>query len=157
MRKIRAVLDTSAFIYLQDFSIFEEIYTVPEVFEEVKDRGSKLKLSGLNVVVLEPSEESVKEVEKVAAQTGDIEKMSRTDIKILSLAVEKNLPIISDDRCVQNVARKLGLQFLSMFNPSIRKLIAWEYFCPFCGKVFSKGKEKCDVCGGSLKRRPKKN
>ena len=150
---MKVVLDTSAIIYLSDFRKFEEIFTVEEVLEEVKDRISSLKLSSLNLKVEEPERESLEIVKNAARETGDLEKLSETDLKVIALAKEKDCTIISDDRSVQNVAEKLGIKYISIFSKKISKLIAWGKYCKNCKKFFE-GKV-CPVCGSKLVRRPK--
>ncbi len=148
MFSMKVVLDTSGLIYLNDFRSFEEIFTVPEVLEEVKDKITSLKLSGLKIKIIKPSEEKVKEIEKNAKETGDLEKLSKTDIKILALAKEKKLTIISDDRSIQNVAEKLRIKYISVFSKKISRLIIWRKYCKNCKKFFEDF--YCPVCGGKL-------
>ncbi|MEM5800450.1 MAG: ribonuclease VapC [Candidatus Aenigmatarchaeota archaeon] len=151
---MRVVIDTSGLIYLNYFRTFEEIFTVPEVIEEVKDRLTSLKVSGLNLKVENPSRESIKEVKKIAKETGDLEKLSKTDLKLLALAKEKELVIVSDDRNVQNVAEKIGIKYISIFSKKITKLITWKKYCKNCKKFFQ-GKV-CPICGMKLIKIPKK-
>src|SRR4030042_5690148 len=101
---MKVVLDTSAIIYLNDFRKFDEIITVQEVVEEVKDKVSSMKLSGLRFKVVEPSKEEIDEIKKIAKETGDLEKLSITDIKVLALAKEKTCSVISDERNGKNIA-----------------------------------------------------
>jgi UPF0271 protein len=151
---MKVALDTSGLIYLNDFRNFEEIFTVPEVLEEVKDKITSLKLSILKFKVVKPSEEIEKEIEKVAKDTGDLEKLSKTDIKILALAKEKKLTIISDDRSIQNVAEKLRIKYISIFSKKISRLIIWRKYCKNCKKFFEGF--YCPACGGKLKKIVKK-
>jgi endoribonuclease Nob1 len=148
---MKVVLDTSAIIYLNDFRKFDEILTVQEVVEEVKDKVSSMKLSGLRFKVIEPSKTSIDEIKKIAKETGDLEKLSNTDIKVLALAKEKNCTVISDDRNVQNIAEKLNIKYVSIYNEKITKLIVWKKFCRNCRKKYEKG-NVCSVCGAELIR-----
>lgn len=150
---MRVVLDTSAIIYLNDFRKFDEILTVQEVIDEVKDRISEMKLSGLIFKVAEPSIAVIEEIKKTAKETGDLKKLSPTDMKVLALAKENNLVIISDDRNIQNVAEKLKIKYLSLFSTRITKLLTWKNFCKNCEKIYEKG-SYCEVCGGRLVRVP---
>jgi UPF0271 protein len=152
---MKVVLDTSAIIYLNDFRMFEKIFTVKEVIEEVKDKISTVKLSGLNPKIIEPSTKAVEDVKKAARETGDLEGLSQTDLKVLALAKEKNLTIISDDRSIQNVAEKLGISYISVFVKKITKLIIWKKFCKNCREYYEKG-NSCKICGGKLIRVAKK-
>jgi UPF0271 protein len=151
---MRVILDTSAIIYLNDFRSFDEIFTVENVLEEVKDRVSSMKVSVLELKVVEPEKKFLKQVEEVAKDLGDLEKLSETDKKILAVGLEKNCTIVSDDRNIQNVAEKMGVEYISVFSEKITKLITWKYFCPNCKKFFDQ-KDECPVCGEKLKRIPK--
>lgn len=152
---MRVVLDTSAIIYLQDFRKFGEIFTTDSVINEVKDKISAMKLQVMNIKVVEPSRKSVDEVKNVASGTGDLEKLSQTDIGVLALAKELEATIISDDRNVQNVAKKIGIEYISVFNKGIKELFTWRKFCPNCKKYFGNEMNVCPVCGSKLKRVPK--
>lgn len=151
---MRVVLDTSAIIYLNDFRNFDEMFTVQEVVEEVKDRISSMKLSGLRLKVAEPSKKTVDEIKDAAEETGDLKKLSATDIKVLALAKEIGGVVISDDRNVQNVAEKIGMKCISAFSKKITRLITWKNYCKSCKRYFDK--EVCPVCGSKLARVPSK-
>jgi UPF0271 protein len=150
---MRVALDTSAIIYLNDFRQFEEIFTLQEILEELRDKVSLMKLSGLKLKVIEPSLNSVKDVKTMAKETGDLEKLSESDIKLLALAKEKKLVIISDDYSIQNVAEKMHIKYLSTFLKPITKLIKWRKFCKNCKKFYEKG-DVCKKCGAKLIRLP---
>jgi len=152
---MRVVLDTSSLIYLSDFRKFEEIFTVNSVIKEVKDRITALKLSGLELKIVEPKIESINEIKKTAKLTSDLERLSKTDIEVLAAAKEKNCTIISDDKSIQNVAEKLGINYISIFSKKITKLITWKKYCKNCKKFFE-GRE-CPVCGGKLVMIPGKS
>jgi len=117
---MRVVLDTSSLIYLGDFRKFDEILTVNSVVREVRDKITSLKLSGLKLKIVEPKEETIQEIRKVAKETGDLEKLSRTDIEVLAAAKENSCTIISDDRNIQNVAEKIGIGYISVFSDSAK-------------------------------------
>ena len=151
---MKVVFDTSAIIYLSDFSQFEEIVLPKKVLEEVKDKFSKLKISSLNAKVLEVDEKELEEVKKIAKETGDLPKLSQADLEVLALAKRLNYTIISDDHNIQNLAKKMGLKFLSIFNPAIKKFIKWKKFCKMCKKFYENDKEVCEICGSKLIRVP---
>jgi UPF0271 protein len=150
------VLDTSAIIYLQDFRKFGEIFTTDSVIREVKNRTAVMKLSALNIKVMEPGKKSLNEVKKIAGKTGDLEKLSSTDLEVLALAKELNATIVSDDYNVQNVAKKIGIKFISVFSRGIKQLFVWKKYCPSCGKYSKDELKECPVCGARLKRIPRK-
>jgi UPF0271 protein len=151
---MRVVLDTSAIIYLNDFRKFDEIFIVDSVVREVKDKITAMKLSGLKLKILEPKKETVEKIKSTAAETGDLEKLSETDIEILAAAVESKSMIISDDRNIQNVAEKLGIKYISVFSEKITKLITWKNYCKNCKKFFEK--KVCPICGSKLVRTAEK-
>lgn len=157
---MKAIVDTSALIYLNDFRPFEEVLTISEVVSEVRDKMTGLKLSAINLKIFEPSRDSIAEIKSAAEKTGDLDRLSKTDIKVLALAndVKKgagkaDYAIISDDRSVQNVAEKLGIKYISIFNKQITKLINWKKYCKNCDKYYDKGRV-CEICGAQLKRVP---
>ena len=152
---MKVVLDTSAIIYLNDFRMFDEIFTVSDVIDEVKDRINTLKLSGINFQVVDPTESSIKEIKKIARETGDLEKLSKTDIKILSLAKENRLDIVSDDYNIQNVAERIGIKYISLFSGKITKFTQWGKYCDNCKRFYEKG-GTCTKCGSQLIRKPVK-
>lgn len=146
-------MDTSALIYLNDFRKFDSMLTVSDVIKEVKDRATALKLSGLRVSVVEPAKQAVNEIRETAKATGDLEKLSKTDVKILALAKQSGSTIISDDHNVQNVAEKLSIPYISIFSKRITKLITWKRRCAVCNKYFDRGRF-CSICGSRLRRVP---
>jgi len=152
---MRVVLDTSAIIYLQDFRKFDEIFIPTLVAEEVKDRLSVMKLESLNAKKIEPNKKFLDEVEAIAKKTGDLEKLSKTDIQVLALAKELKATIISDDYNIQNVAKKLKIEFLPVFSKGIKEIFFWKKYCPNCKKYFKSELEECPICGAKLKRVPK--
>ena len=152
---MRVVLDTSSLIYLSDFREFDEILTVYSVVKEVKDKITSLKLSGLKLKIVEPGKESVEKIKEVARETGDLEKLSGTDIEVLAAAKENNCTIISDDRNIQNVAEKIGIGYISVFSKKITKLIKWKKYCKNCEKSFEGS--VCPICGAKLARVPEKS
>jgi len=152
---MRVVLDTSSLIYLNDFRKFDEILTVNSVIKEVKDKITALKLSSLKLKIIEPRKETIKNIEKIARKTGDLEKLSKTDVEVLAAAKENNCTILSDDRNIQNVAEKIGIGYISIFSEKITKLITWKKYCKNCEKYFE-GKD-CPICGEKLLRVPERS
>jgi UPF0271 protein len=110
-----------------------------------------MKLEGLsNMKILDPLHEDVEEIKNIATNTGDIDKLSNTDIKVLALAKGNGYAIVSDDRNVQNVAEKLGLEYVSVFGDKIKKFIVWKKFCRNCLEYFEA--DACPICGSKLWR-----
>ena len=129
--------------------MFEDIVTVPEVISEIKDRRSGYNLLCRSIRVLEPSHASVKAVMEEAAKTGDILKLSSTDIKLVALALERREPLVSDDYDIQNICRTLKIQVKGFSQKGIKNIWEWKQVCGACGKKLTGN--ICDVCGSEAK------
>jgi len=163
------VLDTSAFIAGFDpSSISEETYSVPEVKAELLNNSiSKIRFktsvkSG-KLKIIAPSSEYINFIKRISSEIGDVGFLSEADIAILALAVQlrdngQNPIIITDDYSIQNVADKLGLEFISLSNYGIRYQLHWILYCPACGKKYPPNQKTmiCENCGTQLKRKPLK-
>jgi len=138
-----------------------EFYTVAAVLEELKDGNARLRaevsLQDGSLKIIEPPE--VEELHKIIQETGDVEQLSDTDTKLLSLSLflrQKRYDpvIVSDDYGVQNVAHKLKIDYSPTTEAGIRRFIRWHKVCSGCGKKFPVTyNNTCDVCGSPIKRR----
>ncbi|NPA96128.1 MAG: DNA-binding protein [Crenarchaeota archaeon] len=116
------MLDTAAFLARLQLSLYGvELVTTPSVIEEVRDFESRLgleiSLEVSRVSVEEPSRDSIEVARRAASELGALEKLSRTDVDVLALAIDKarsglEVAIATDDYSLQNVASYLGLAFL---------------------------------------------
>ena len=112
------VLDSSAFI--NAFSVdFENALTTPGVVGEVKDLASRglleaARSKGLRIV--SPSRDSVERVRGKASRL-----LSRVDVEVLALAFERKAVVVTDDYRMQNTAKKLGLEFISIVRGSMKR------------------------------------
>lgn len=152
------IVDSSALIH--GFKIQRDLgkfYTVPEVIEEVKSEDARLevetRLSSGELVVLEPSKDSLERIMEEARRSGDLDKLSRTDLKLLALALEMidlNPIILTDDYDIQNLAKRLGIPYRPLYKKGIREEIEWLWRCTGCGKIYREKLPECDVCGSEL-------
>ncbi len=152
---MKLVLDAS--VLLSGFQPGSECYTVREVIDEVREKNAKLRVSLSleegSLKLIEPPEESLTEVKKFARESGDIAKLSDTDIKLLSVALhfkkKRFKPvIITDDYNIQNLASMLGMEFSPTTEAGIKKILTWKKICKGCGKRFPiEYQGSCDVCG----------
>ncbi len=133
--------------------------TVPEVIEEVRDRISRLKLEISEIDVEDASDRYIGDIMKNAEKTGDIHRLSGTDIKLLARALELkesgyHAVILTDDYTVQNMAYHLKIPFESVVQKGISKEYKWEKVCSGCRRV-TPDHDICPVCGSPvvLKRR----
>jgi UPF0271 protein len=149
--------------------VSEEQVTVPEVEEEIRTNSMiwvrfKAATENGKVVVKTPSEEALERVEKCAIQVGDAFFLSATDKHLLALALElkssSHKPqIVSDDYSIQNVGKRLGIEFTSLATFGIRRVLEWMRYCPACHREYAANSAltECSVCGTELKRKPRKH
>lgn len=154
------VLDTSALI--GGFSPGRgggEQVTVPSVLEELKEGISRSRLeAGIlerKVRVLESPREELREVERLAARTGN--RLSRTDRELLALALslkkgEEEVEVVTDDYGLQNLASVMGIPHRGLLMPGIRRVLRWIKVCPACGRKYPVRNRSCSACGSELKK-----
>ena len=144
------ILDTCAFF--PQTHPDGKIATVKEIDEEIMNKQSKqyysnLKTKGLKII--EPKKYSIDYVKEKAKETGDLDVLSLTDIKILALGYELQGTIISDDFAIQNVSLYNGLEVISCSGKKIKEIRKWKYRCSACKLVTDEKSETCNVCGSS--------
>ncbi|MFP3909823.1 MAG: NOB1 family endonuclease [Halobacteriota archaeon] len=142
MDNIVHVMDSSAIFRKKRY---EQMVTVPEVVEEIKDEDSKLFLSLIDIKIEEPSEGFVSTVNEVAARSGDIHKLSQTDIKLIAKALELEGVLVTDDYAIQNVAGILGIKVDNILQPTIFRTYKWIRVCKGCKRVTEH--KICPICG----------
>jgi UPF0271 protein len=163
------ILDTSAFLVGFDpLSFSQDQVTVPKVKEEIKANSMtlvrfKTAVENGRLKVEAPSEEFLNRVKTSAATVGDSFFLSETDLQILALALELKAAgfspqIVTDDYSIQNVATKMGIEFVALATFGIRRLLEWVRYCPACHREYDAnyGSTKCIICGTELKRKPRK-
>ena len=148
----RYVLDTSAF--LNQIHPDGDFFTVPEVVDEIQNSASKNYFSNLvqiGLSVESPSSNSVLDVKKAAEKTGDIGKLSDTDVFLIALAKIKSATIVSSDFAIQNVSLVLGIEWVSPDREGIKSLLMWKWRCEACFNITDKPSKECNICGSSLR------
>jgi len=160
------VLDTSAFIAgYEPAGNSVELYTVPEVLEELRDTMAKLRVQAAldsgKLMVRSSEERFTEQVVRTAKEMGDFASLSDTDLSVLALALQLkesqgDLALVSEDYSVQNVADRLGVKHISLATAGIRRRIVWETYCPGCHRTYEKlaPGEDCPICGTKLKKKP---
>ncbi len=128
------------------------------VLDELENENARLAIdAGLGsgkVEVCDPSEEYLKKVKDAATATGDLERLSETDIGILAVALETGSVIVSDDYNIQNTAAALMLSYEGKTQEGIKKRLIWKKRCVGCGRTYPSDAAVCGVCGSQLKRKP---
>ena len=150
---MKIVLDTSALLGGFEVSLKEKAYIPRSVLEEIQKGKMKKKLDILKyfLEIISPEENSKEVVMKAAKKSGDIEKLSSTDIDVMALAYEINGTILSDDYRIQNVSSILDINYENIQQEKIREEFNWEYRCSGCGRYFEKEHKECPICGSSLR------
>ncbi len=101
------ICDTSVLLH-SDFTF--PITTVPEVIGEVKTKSQKERLEFREIKILEPDERFVHKVEDGAKKAGLDEKLSKTDKKLLALALQTGDVLLTDDYAIQKLAKTMGIR-----------------------------------------------
>jgi len=145
------IFDTSGLLHSNDMNFYG--FITPLVFKEVIDENIKavvkLALRNKSLVIISPSEESIKTVKNKVAETKD--RLSETDIEVLACAFERGLIVVSDDYSIQNVAKFLGVDYEVVAQDGIQKKVVWKNVCTGCGKEYETHEKICGVCGSALK------
>ncbi len=159
------VFDTSAFLAKYHLQIPDnryKIYTTQSVVSEVKDTENEQALEiGImvgRIIVEQPSSSSIDRVKKTAKRIGEIASLSKTDIEVAALALEKSsnykVVVITDDYSLQNLLYHLGISFKPLRTRGIKKTMKYKVFCPVCGYIPSKpGEDTCPLCGAKIVKR----
>ena len=163
-------MDTSAFLAGFDpFRVAKEQFTVSNVEEEIRSNSMtwmrfKAATENGKVIVKTPSEAALKRVEEYAIEAGDSFFLSETDKHLLALPLDLNTSngdarIITDDYSIQNVAKRLGIEFKSLATFGISRCLEWMRYCPACRREYAANfsSKECTVCGTELKRKPRKH
>ncbi|MGC8584691.1 MAG: NOB1 family endonuclease [Thermoplasmata archaeon] len=154
----KLILDTSAIISGRPFPTDVETYTVPGVIDEIKINEEYYPVLE-NIKIIEPDDENLEKAYEAARKTGDINKLSPTDLEIISAAIEFRFSVVTDDYAIQNVLNYLKLDYITYAQEGIKELYIWIYRCTGCKRTYSRNFGTCPVCGSPLKltRIKKKN
>ena len=161
--KVVYILDTSAIFSGMNLMIKgSEILTTLSVSDEIKPGGKDYQkfelLKEIGLKIISPSKKSINIIKENAKKTGDLERLSETDIDILGLAIdlieEKKEPIIiTDDYSIQNLADELKISYQNIIQKRITKKIIWITKCLGCGKKFKEHINICPICGSKTKKK----
>ncbi len=147
-------MDTSA-ILSRKFNLNQENLVVPEsVLDEIRlgKIARNMEWQQGNLKVVQPLGSSISRVKDAAGETGDLEKLSLTDIDVVAVAFELGGTIVTDDFAIENVASRLGLKFLGADLKPISREVKWQFKCTGCEKRFSTHIRECPVCGHEVRR-----
>lgn len=152
------ILDTSAILSREVNYIHEGIFVPRSVLGEIK-RGKlseHIESALSSISVIDPEKPYVDRVVRAATGTGDLKRLSSTDIEVAALGLQLEGIVVTDDYSIQNVCLSLGIEFTGVDLPTISRSIVWGYRCTGCGRYFDRNFRECPVCGHHLKYFPKK-
>ena len=138
-----SVLDATAFYAGIPFRSQDSYYVTALVYDEIKH----IK----RLIIQDPDSLSEKKVRDTARKTGDLNSLSNEDISSISLSLELNTKLISDDFSVANVAKQLDIEIIPLMTKGIKTVGKWIHYCPACGT--SSSKEICPNCGNKLRKK----
>ncbi|MEX0568812.1 MAG: hypothetical protein Q6363_006590 [Candidatus Njordarchaeota archaeon] len=167
MSTVAIVLDTST-IFRGAVDIIEDgivrnlesidrifYFTTHSVISEIKSKKSEVLVLTImhKITVLEPSRRALVHIKKVASETGDISKLSETDIDVLALALDlmekyERVIVASEDYAVQNLCLFLGISIISI-RKKIRYIVEKRKKCKNCSTIYISALEECPSCGSS--------
>ncbi len=155
---MRIVVDSSSLFYGFQIDGGNEYITTTSALEEV--RGKRMKKSiEMRIELLktfDPADNTVREVKRVARQTGDADQLSDTDIGLIALSKDTESTLLTNDLAIQNVCKRIGVRYQSFGGKSISTEIEWGYRCIGCRRTFDRLLKECPYCGNEMKRYPKK-
>lgn len=133
-----------------------DLYTTPEVVDEVRDLSARCRLEALTeagLKVMTPGKESFHRVDLASGVSGDRPVLSQTDTSLLALALDLDATLVTDDFAVQNTARAAGVRTAAIQQRQARYR-RWRFRCSGCGRYYHEVGE-CLVCGAEIKRKLK--
>ena len=162
MYKKFIIIDTSAIFSGKSLNINDStLITTNSVINEIKPGGKDYRnlqfLFEKGLLIQEPTRKSIEYIQDISKKTGDVARLSNTDVEILALALDLNrkskneIIILSDDYSIQNVSNFLKIRFLNISQPGITKRFKWSYKCRGCGKTYKNNTKICNICGSKIK------
>ncbi|MCT9094406.1 NOB1 family endonuclease [Haloarchaeobius sp. HME9146] len=151
------VLDSSAFI--NEYHTSNDTATIPMVRDELEGesvyRYDAMEGAGMHVHI--PDTETTERVRRAAKETGDLDVLSDTDIRLVAATFELDGTLVTDDYAMQNVAEKLNVGVEVIARDGIDERRDWRFQCAGCGREFDENKERCPICGSALSRKNPSN
>lgn len=144
-------MDSSGVINARDRVLQDDFIAPPEIKNELKDLQARMKFEAAvsegRIRLEDPPKGMVKKIREVAEYNGVLPLLSDTDTKVIALAYEKKLPIVTDDYDIQNMCLLLGLKFETVVMRGIKEPFAWKKKCTACGREFKQDVAECEACG----------
>ena len=152
------ILDTSALlsgkpINTGGFPLITTSGIAAELHPGGRDYRAFQLLREKGMSIYEPSATSLARCREAAARSGDIVRLSPTDLGVLAVALDINADpeqeavVLSDDYSIQNLATILHVKYLGLSQEGITRRIQWVVSCPGCRRRFAEKVSVCPVCG----------
>jgi len=155
MKKI--VLDTSALFSMEDVPPEMEAYSTPGVIAELrKYKDSRAEYLEHKVRIIQPDPADIESLRSRSKETGDVSRLSPTDIELVALAIRLQAELWTDDYSMQNMAKHLAITYRSVGTRGITRVVKWKHRCVGCGKTFEKEMPDCPICGSQVTTSRKK-
>ena len=155
-------MDSSVIISGFNIGVIDtEIWTTKNVLKEIKSTAPyKVDPYLYNKIkIIEVTPMLLKEAKRIAKQTGDFIKLSDTDLELIALILHArkeghNVVIATNDYAVQNTAKYLKTEIITIGYNKINEVRLWGLFCPICKRSFPSNSEYkiCPYCNVKLKR-----
>ena len=151
------IIDTAGFMYWPHDRIRGCTISSSQLVEiERHAPATYLLLDQLEIRIETPSRESLKQIEEVAARTGDLGGLSPVDLDVLALGLDHDCEIATDDHRVQNVAESIGMAWTTVSGSGISSNWTWKLKCVGCRREWGDSgpvpkKEVCGDCGSKVR------
>ena len=151
------VLDASAFYAGIPFGSNEPNFITSLVYDEIQHikkshDAVQILIETKRITIKDPNTIFLNKVRNAATKSGDLLNLTDEDISSISLSLQLDAELITDDFAISNVAKNLGITIRPIMTNGIKTIGVWRYYCPACEINFSKTNQ-CPNCGSNLKRR----
>ena len=148
------ILDASAILSGKELVLEGEVLIPASVVDEIRPGPRRRQLEYWLSTILKTAhakQEHIQTVQEVTKETGDDARLSQQDIDVLAIALETKGTILTDDYSIQNMAKKLGIEYVPISEGGIKTEIEWTYRCKGCGRYYEKMMDDCPICGSELR------
>lgn len=137
------VVDANVIIHSKRGKKFDQAYTVKEVIKELESTEAKRKADTMDLIKGDPGKEAVNEIKEISDKINS--PTSDADEKLASLALEKELKLLTDDKALQNLAEIKDIDYSSFMDTEIERPLEWTLKCKNCGQKVEAS--PCHLCG----------
>ncbi len=135
-------------------STFDYIYFItPEIYDEIKHIKKNIDALDLlltlgKVRLIDASKDNISKVRKKEIEVGQ-KRLSLADCSVIALGLQLNIPILSTDFSLVNLAKHLCLKTEIPGKKNFTMRTTMKY-CSICKLFFTNSMEFCKECGNLL-------